>query len=442
VGQRHAGVAHIEGWLSASKRGTSMPTIDQLLTPNFTKAGREGKHSVTFLPDPERRDRRYTIISVDDHVVEPAHTFVDYVADRYKDLAPRIVEDEQGNQHWLYNEKRNPNIGLSAAKGRPVEEYSLEASRFEHMRRGAYDPTARVADMDINGIYASVNFPSSVAGFCGHRLQMGVEDRDLALECVRAHNRWQMAEWTGAYPQRFIPSQLPWLLDVELAAQEIRRNSQVGFKAVHFTEAPQKFGLPSLHTGYWDPFLLACEETGTVINLHIGSSGTAPTTADDAPPDTVGVLFFGFAMFTAVDWLFSRVPLRFPELKIVISEGGVGWVAGLLDRLDHMESYREMYGTWDHPDLTPSEVLVRNFWFCAVEDPTAFRTIDRIGTENVLVEADYPHVDSTWPDTQDVVHREVSELSPDAIRQITWENASRLYRHPVPEAVQRDPNSY
>jgi predicted TIM-barrel fold metal-dependent hydrolase len=419
-----------------------MDSIAKLLTPEFTKAGREGNRTVTFLPDPERRERKYTIISVDDHIVEPAHTFLDYIPEHLKERAPRIIEDERGNQHWLYNGTTNPNIGLSAAKGRPVEEYSLEASRFEHMRAGAYDADARVKDMDINGVYASVNFPSSVAGFCGHRLQMGVVDTELAFECVRAHNRWHMAEWAESHPDRFIPAQLPWLLDVEVAADEIRRNAKAGFRSVHFTEAPQKFGLPSLHTGYWDPFLKACSETGTVINLHIGSSGTAPTTADDAPPDTIGVLFFGFAMFTAVDWLFSRVPVRCPELKIVISEGGVGWVAGLLDRLDHMESYRDMYGTWERTEIRPSEVLTRNFWFCALEDPTAFVTIDRIGAENVLVEADYPHVDSTWPDTQSVVDREVSALSSDAIRKITWENASKIYRHPVPEAVQRDPNAY
>jgi predicted TIM-barrel fold metal-dependent hydrolase len=415
--------------------------IEQLLTPNFTVAGREGRQTVSFLPEPARRERKYTLISVDDHIVEPAHTFTRYVPARYRDAAPHIIEDDSGNQHWAYNGTTNANIGLSAAKGRPVSEYSLEASRFEHMRKGAYDADARVSDMDINGIYASVNFPSSVAGFCGHRLQIGVADHDLALACVRAHNEWHFTEWAQRHPDRLIPAQLPWLLDADVAAAEIRRNAD-RFKAVHFSEAPQKLGLPSLHTGYWDPFLRACEETGTVINLHIGSSGTAPQTADDAPPDTVGVLFFAYAMFTAVDWLFSRIPLRFPDLKLVISEGGLGWVAGLLDRLDHMEGYSEMYGTWDSKDMRPADVLLRNFWFCALEDPSAFSGIDRVGAENVLFEADYPHVDSTWPDTQSAVDKQISRLTPDQITKVTWQNASQLYRHPVPETVQRDPNAY
>jgi predicted TIM-barrel fold metal-dependent hydrolase len=153
------------------------------------------------------------------------------------------------------------------------------------------------------------------------------------------------------------------------------------------------------------------------------------------------VLFFGYAMFAAVDWLYSGYPVRFPELKICMSEGGIGWVAGLLDRLDHMLSYHEMYGTWKS-EATPSEVLQRNFWFCAVEDPSSFDQRGRIGLDHILLESDYPHCDSTWPSTQTIIRREIGALPPEDIRKITWANAAALYRHPVPEAVQRDPNVY
>ena len=108
---------------------------------------------------------------------------------------------------------------------------------------------------------------------------------------------------------------MPWLLDAELAAEEVRRNAARGFKAVTFPELPERLGLPSLHTGWWDPFMAACEETGTVICLHVGSSSTAPTTSSDAPADTIGVLFFGWAMFAAVDWLYSKIPVRYPDLQ-------------------------------------------------------------------------------------------------------------------------------
>ena len=131
--------------------------------------------------------------------------------------------------------------------------------------------------------------------------------------------------------------------------------------------------------------------------LHVGSSGTSPATAPDAPSDTIGVLFFGYAMFAAVDWLYSRIPVRFPDLKICLSEGGIGWVAGLLDRLEHMRKYDAMYGTWNDIALSPADTFRRNFWFCAIDDPSAFVQRDVIGIENILVESDYPHADSTWP---------------------------------------------
>ena len=129
--------------------------------------------------------------------------------------------------------------------------------------------------------------------------------------------------------------------------------------------------------------MAACAETGTVVNLHIGSSGTSPSTTDDAPPDVAGVLFFAYAISAAVDWLYSGVCSRYPDLKICLSEGGIGWVAGLLDRLDHMLSYHDMYGTWKAlgETLTPAEVFIRNFWFCAVEDQVLVRPVrpDRRG---------------------------------------------------------------
>jgi predicted TIM-barrel fold metal-dependent hydrolase len=238
-----------------------------------------------------------------------------------------------------------------------------------------------------------------------------------------------------------IPLQIPYLLDPEVGAEEVRRNAARGFKAMTFSEAPHMLGLPSLHTGHWDPLMAACEETGTVVCLHVGSSGTSPATSPDAPSDTIGVLFFGYAMFAAVDWLYSLYPSKHPNLKICMSEGGIGWVAGLLDRLDHMLSYHEMYGTWTD-ELTPSEVMQRNFWFCAIDDPSGLDQRDRVGVDHVLLESDYPHQDGTWPDTQAILRDQIGDFPADDIRKLTWENASRLFQHPVPAEVQADPESF
>ncbi|HTO00103.1 MAG TPA: amidohydrolase family protein [Microthrixaceae bacterium] len=419
-----------------------MKQLDELASDlSFTTATVGGERTVTFLPEPERAERLYTVISVDDHIVEPPDTFVGRIPAKYADRAPKIVETPNGGETWVYDGAELPNVGFNAVVGRPVSEYGFEPTRFDQMRRGAWDIHARVADMDLNGIYASLNFPSFLPGFGGQRLQMTTKDSGLAEATVRAWNDWHLEDWSGSYPDRIIPCQIPWMLDPELGARMIRENAARGFRAVTFSEAPHRLGLPSLHTGHWDPIMAACAETGTVINLHIGSSGASPATSDDAPPDVVGVLFFAYAIYAAVDWLYSMIPLRFPDIKICLSEGGIGWVAGLMDRLDHMLSYHDMYGTWKS-DLTPAEVLKRNFWFCAVEDQSSFVQRDRIGVENILVESDYPHCDSTWPNSQAVIHSEIGDLPKDVIERITWRNASELYGHPVPESVRLDPNSY
>jgi predicted TIM-barrel fold metal-dependent hydrolase len=408
--------------------------------PGFFATTKPGQ--VTFLPEPERRAPRYTVISVDDHLVEPPDMFAGRLPARFAAAGPRVELDDDGMEYWLYDGNRHYKVGLNAVVGRPLEELSFEPSRFDEMRRGAWDVDARVHDMDLNGVYASLNFPSSLAGFAGQRYQLGVSDPELAWAVVRAANDWHLEEWAGRHPDRLIPCQVPWLLDADAAAGEIRVNAARGFRAVTFPELPERLGLPSLHTGWWDPFLAACAETGTVVCLHTGSSSSAPVTSSDAPSDTIGVLFFGWSMFAAVDWLYSRVAVRFPDLRICLSEGGIGWVAGLLDRLDHVGRYQQMFGTWVGIDLTPSEVLQRNFWFCAIEDPSALEQRHRIGVDHICLESDYPHQDGTWPDTQAIVHAQIGHFPPDDQRRLTWANAAELFAFPVPAAVQADPDAF
>ncbi len=419
-----------------------MLSIDDLTSnAGFTASGRQGEKKVTFLPEPPRAQRRYLLISADDHIVEPPDTFEGRMPAALAERAPRVVEKEDGTQVWLYDGNELPNVGFNAVVGRPVDEWRMEPTRFDEMRRGSWTIEQRIADMDLNGVYASVNFPSFLPGFAGQRLQRLTRDPDLAMAAVRAWNDWHLEAWAGPHPDRIIPCQIPWLLDPEVGAQMVRENAERGFKAVTFSEEPSKLGFPTIHSGHWDPFLAACAETGTVVNLHIGSSGGSPTTTPDAPPNVPAVLFFAYAIYSAVDWLFSGLPTRFPDLKLCLSEGGIGWVPALLDRLDHMTRYDSMYGTWD-AELTPAEVLARNFWFCAVEDPSAFAQRERIGVGHILLESDYPHCDSTWPRTQTVVEEQLGGLPADDVAAMTWRNAAELYRHPVPEAVVADPDAY
>ena len=388
--------------------------------------------SSALLSDPAPRRRRHTIISVDDHLVEPPDLFAGRVPAAYRDRAPRVVE-EDGREYWLIDGGLELNVGANAAAGRsPDAPLGGLSVRFDEIRRGTWDVHERVRDMDINGVYASLAFPSMVFSFAGQRF-MRMRDPNLGRLCMQAYNDWLIEEWVAAYPDRLIPSQLTWLCDAEIAAAEIRRNAERGFKAVSFSENPEKLGLPSLHTGYWDPFLAACAETTTVVNLHVGSSSQVMHPSTDAPVDTVTALFAVNSMLASVDWIYSGIPLRFPDIKIALSEGGIGWVPMILDRLDFLFD-RPRTSTWPERSLSPSDVLQRNFWFTTLWDPSIFPLRDRIGVDHIMLEVDYPHVDSTWPDTQDLIDRHLNGVAPADVAKITHQNAAALYRHPLPPA--------
>ncbi len=421
-----------------------MSKSDELLDLVNGFVAQHDRQTATLLPDPPRAVRYHTIISVDDHVVEPPDTFENRLPKRLQERAPRVVLLEGGGEAWQFENQLIPNIGLAAASGRPAREWGTDPERFADMREGTWNPDARVRDMDLDGVYASLNFPSFLPGFGGNRLQTLTKDLQLSLACVRAYNDWHLEAWVGSHPDRFIACQLPWLHDPQLGAEEIRRNAARGFKAVTFPEHPDWIGFPSVFTTHWDPFMQACAETGTVVCLHTGSGGL-PNMGEGAPASLASLVFGSYALIPTAMWLYSLYPVRFPDLKFAISEGGIGWVPGLLDRLDHLLRHVDnpaYFAPWDKVDLRPSEVLHRNFWFCAVDDASAWSNRHRIGVDRILIEVDYPHPDSSWPNSQAQFHEQLADVPSDEAAAITWRNASELFGHPVPVAVQADPNAF
>jgi len=225
-------------------------SIDDLASSEAFGGGKGRREHVTFLPEPQARPQRYTVISVDDHVVEPPDAFTGRFPRKLADAEPRVVATADGGDAWLWQDQLLPNVGFNAVAGRPSTEFGFEPTRFDEMRRGAWDVDARVADMDIDGVYASACFPSFLPGFVGQRLTLWPRDEDLALAAMRAYNDWHLDAWAGAHPGRFIPNQITYLRDPVVAAEEIRRNAERGFKAATFSEAPDKLGLPSIHSGH------------------------------------------------------------------------------------------------------------------------------------------------------------------------------------------------
>jgi len=383
-----------------------------------------------FLPEPEPREVRYTVISVDDHLVEPPDMFEGRLPSSLQPRAPRIVEVD-GKQIWEFDGGLYTQVGMNALAGRRLETVKLEPFRFEHMRRGCFDIDARIHDMDLNGVWASLNFPSMITGFCG-RVFSQCSDPVLGLAVTKAWNDWLFEEWYSPYPTRIIPLGITFLTDPEAGAAEIYRNAERGFRSVTLPERPHRLGLPSLFLDYWEPIIRACAETDTVISLHVASSGMADH-PEGCPNLQVGATLFGQLSLTAcAEWLWSGWPLRYPNLKIAMSEGGIGWVAMLIDRLNNIID-RSGYGLgWD---IRPADILRRNFWFCTIDDPSTIQTRYTIGVDRIMVEVDYPHGDGTWPDTQSVIEQCWGHIPPTELRQMCSENAAALYRHPLPAEV-------
>ena len=189
------------------------------------------------------------LVSVDDHICEPAGMFDAHVPDAFRDRAPRVVDEENGSQQWYYGDIRGRNLGLNAVAGKSPEYFNVDPLRYEHMRPGCYDVHERVRDMSAGGQLAGLNFPNWT-GFSGQVLNQG-PDRDVNLVMIKAYNDWHVDEWCGAYPERFIPCGILPLFDVEEAAREVHRLAAKGCHAVTFSENPAGLGMPSIHTDAW-----------------------------------------------------------------------------------------------------------------------------------------------------------------------------------------------
>jgi predicted TIM-barrel fold metal-dependent hydrolase len=386
-------------------------------------------------PSEEELQSLPSLVSVDDHVCEPPLLWQERIPKSslaaspsvHRERVPSVISpgSEVWADVWHYEDVRLPVERSGASVGMPPTEFDLEPMTFDDMRAGCCDPTSRLLDMDADGVEASVCFPNLFVRFCGQRF-LEARDKELALLCVRAYNDWLIDEWSGSSGGRLVPSAIIPLWDVDLSVQEVHRNSARGCKAVCFSEIPARLGLPSMYSGYWEPFFLACAETGTVINMHIGSSSKVHTTSEDAPLAVRISNHFGNCSFSLSDWLLSGTLLRHPSLKIAFSEGQAGWVPYLMSRLDGMWGKKGSPTNNLLPDR-PSSYLRDHVYFCIFDDPAVLRYLDVVGEDNICFETDYPHPDGSWPNSRASAYRQTASLTSDQRDKVLRTNAARLY---------------
>jgi len=386
------------------------------------------------------------IVSPDDHVLEPRDLWTSRLPGKYREAGPRVVrekghvsltdgvfdyaktDDGDPVDVWHYEDIKVPAMLTGSAVGYELDEMETRVVTFEDMRPGCYEPNARLADMDVAGIEASLCFPNMFARFAGQRFVFG-QDKDLSLLCVKAYNDFMLNQWCAGSNGRLIPLGILPLWDGELCAAEIREQADKGIHAMCFTEIPSYLGLPSIHTDHWDPMLQACEETGTVLMMHIGSGSKLPVTSADAPAAVANALPSVNSAMSLVDWLFSGSLIRFPSLRMGFAECQIGWIPYFLERADevweHNRGWNEVWGKIPDP---PSTYFPGRIYCSFFSDNFGLRHLDEIGVDNVMFETDYPHSDSNWPNSQEVARQQVTAAGLDAgtIQKVVRDNARHL----------------
>lgn len=375
------------------------------------------------------------ILSVDDHVIEHRDVWQDRLPAKFKEVGPKVVEftgttlDPLGNEvegtmeTWEAEGNRAPTIGLNAVAGKPKEEIGLDPVRFDEMRPGCYDINERLKDMDEDGVWGQLCFPS-YPGFAGSTF-FNYQDKELALACVQAWNDFMIDEWCAAAPDRMIPMGLVPYWSVEESTAEVERIAAKGAKAISFIEAPHAVGLPSFHSDHWDPMFAALQDADMPLCMHFGSGG-GPAVSPDANFAVAISLYGTNSLFTMTELLMSPTFHKFPNLRVALSEGGIGWMPWMNERADYVwERHRHYTGV--NPDVRPSDLFKDHIFGCFIADDAGIEMRHLIGIDNIMFESDYPHSDSNWPHSRKLLAEKLVDVPDDECRKIVELNTRRVF---------------
>jgi predicted TIM-barrel fold metal-dependent hydrolase len=373
--------------------------------------------------------RDYRVISTDDHIIEPEGLFDARLPATFADRTPKLVHAETGSAwHVPGIAKPIEMSGLSTAAGQKVEEFSPKSKTFDQMRPGCYDPMERLKDMDADGVDAQVTFPT-LPGLAGASF-IEIEDKPYALALVRAYNDWLVEEWNAADPERLIGAAILPLWDLASSAAEIRRVAGRGIKAVTLPSTPHTVpGCVAFPDPAWDPVWDAMSETGLPAEIHI-VSGKVDTSMLQQTAGSPAEVFVALApstnMATVATLLFSGILRRFPSLKFISAESGIGWLPYFLERADYTHR-KHQFWTGTKIDVTPSDLFRQSIYANFISDRAGIELRHLIGVDNIMLGTDYPHTDSSWPETQRVIKEQMGDIAEEERAKICAGNAIRVF---------------
>lgn len=358
------------------------------------------------------------IISADSHVAEPPNTYIDRIDNRFKDRAPVMVHDERRGDVFIIEGSKQPiPLSLVSAAGVPADELSAKGAVWEKLHKGGWEPHARIADQDRDGISAEVLYPSVGMEVCN------IPDVELKQACMDAYNLW-LAEYCDPYPDRLIGLAQTAMRTPEDGIRDLQRIKAMGFKGVMM---PGKPGLADYNDPMYDDFFEAVCDMDMVCSFHILTSG------EGLQQGFRGSKINSFMSIVCGNqdlmsmFVFDGIFMRHPRLKIVSVEADGGWIPHFMYRMDHAYNRHRHWMRGRELEQQPSAYFREHIYFTFQDDYTAFMFKDHMNVERMMWANDYPHSDSTWPWSQDVLKEQLTHMTEVEKNLVLHDNVVGLY---------------
>jgi uncharacterized protein len=386
------------------------------------------------------------VIDADTHVTEPPDVWTSRVPAKFRDRAPRVVRNPENHWDAWYVDGSTPlmMVGFTAVAGWK-EPFPAAPRNFDECPPASHDAKARLAYMDSIGVWATAIYPN-VGGF-GSQAFLKLGDPELMLACVRAYNDF-LIEWCSADARRFIPIAAMPFWDVDAAVSEMERAAKLGHKGVLFTGQPQAHKMPILGSPHWNRFWAAAQDLDLPVSFHAGagdlegvfSKERVMATGVGATNAVTAVGLFLDNGKQLVDLLFSGVLPRFPKLKVISVESGIGFIPFILESCDYVFHYSQVRKQRPEFTMLPSEYFRRQVYGCYFHEELApQRLLDQIGADNVLFETDYPHPVCLHGNVRQKIDAGLRGLPEGVQKKLLWDNAARLYKVDKPDRVWAPP---
>jgi len=368
-------------------------------------------------------------ISADSHITEPPNCYVDYIENAYRERAPRMVPDprpgERGDVFVIEGIEEPLALGLVAAAGKDFRTLKIGGTAFSELHRGGWDPKARIVDQERDGILAEMIYPTIGMMLCGH------PDNNYKQACMWAYNRW-LEEYCGGAPDRLFGLGMTAVRTVSEAIDDFRRIKKMGFKGVMLP------GSPGTMEDYDDPSFDALWKTAVELELPIsfhiltGARGTNVLADGVRMHRGPRIAAWQGVIRSCQDiigmFIFGRVFERHPQLKLVCVEADAGWAPHFMYRMDHVYKRHRAWLKCDEMQRLPSEYFSENVYLTFQDDWVAFKMTDMCNPRRLMWANDFPHSDSTWPWSQDVLREHTKSLTDEEAGWILRDNVRELYR--------------